>query len=101
MRFDTKVTFWQSSTKYVPGKGYGAKTKLTEIMANVTDLGTNRSKQLFGEVQTGNKIIGLVAPVGVKWDSLTISGDESKTYVALTSVDVLKGHTLMVGEKHG
>lgn len=101
MRFDTKVTFWQSSTKYVPGKGYGAKTKLTEIMANVTDLGTNRSMQLVGDVNTGNKVVRLVTPVGVKWDSLTIGDDESKAYVALTSVDVLKGHTLIVGEKHG
>lgn len=100
MRFDTKVTFYKESTRYVPGQGYGGKSKVAEIMANVTDLGTNRSKQLFGEVDTGNKVIRLVRPVGSDWDALTIERD-LKTYVSVTKTNVLKGLTLIVGEKHG
>ena len=45
MRFDTLVDFISEGKKrYIPEQGYSTGTELvTSRMANVTDLGTNRS----------------------------------------------------------
>ena len=100
MRFDTLVDFISEGQKrYIPGQGYSKGTELvTSRMANVTDLGTTRSIQLFGNVDTSRKVIRLMVPVGTNWSYCKI-GD--KKYKQVTVVDALKGHSVIVGEYHG
>lgn len=100
MRFDTLVDFISEGKKrYIPEQGYSTGTELvTSRMANVTDLGTNRSVQLFGDVDTNRKVIRLMVPVGTNWSYCKIGG---KKYRQVTATNVLKGHSMIVGEYHG
>lgn len=102
MRFDRTVRFWSESAEhYVPGKGYvGGKTQVAVTPANITDVGTSRSAEVFGDVKTANKVVRLLNPVSDGWSYLTIDGSETE-YVAVTKRDVTHGTTLIVGERHG
>ncbi|PCS10403.1 hypothetical protein RU90_GL001324 [Lactococcus lactis subsp. hordniae] len=47
-------------------------------MANITDLGTERSKVLFGDVKQGAKVVRLLRPYLKNWDFVLIGNDKYK-----------------------
>lgn len=99
MRFESTVKFWSESAEhYVPGVGYeGGITLVATTPANVTDVGTSRSAEVFGDVKTANKVVRLLSPVAFEWSYLTID-DGAKHYKAVTSRDLSHGTTLIVGD---
>ena len=103
MRFNNNVKFYSEEAEhYDPTSGgyVGGTELVAEVIANVTDLGTNRSSQLFGDVNTQAKVIRMVRPVGAVWSYCLIDDDTTK-YVQTTARDPLKAHTLIVGERNG
>ncbi|GBG94644.1 hypothetical protein LFYK43_11030 [Ligilactobacillus salitolerans] len=101
MRFNNNVKFYSEVAEhYDPEVGHyvGGEELVAELIANVTDLGTNRSAQLFGNVDTRAQVIRLACPVGAVWSYCTID-DSSTQYVQTTVRDPLKAHTLIVGER--
>lgn len=103
MRFNNNVKFYSETAEhYDPEAGHyvGGEKLIAEVIANVTDLGTNRSSQLFGDVNTQAKVIRMVRPVGAVWSYCLIDDDTTK-YVQTTARDPLKAHTLIVGERNG
>lgn len=75
MRYDTEVTFVvERDGYYNPNIGEHVEpTKVRTIkLANVTDLGTDRSKALFGNIKQGAKVIRLLRPYMEEWDYVLI-----------------------------
>lgn len=75
MRYlDRIVLVQEEKRKYDPEKGEQvivSKAKEIEALANVTDLGTERSKEIFGDIKEGAKVIRLAPLFDVpKWDSV-------------------------------
>lgn len=101
MRYDTVVTFHNEVDKYDPDLGEHVVTddSFTRL-ANVTDVGTTRAVELFGDLDIGNQIIRLTSSVTEKWSYLTFQND-AKHYVKVTTRRPLKGNTMIVGENHG
>ena len=103
MIFDRYVTFHdKSNRKYDPKqhKYVGDDTKVVKLRANVTDLGTEKSVQLFGDYKHRALVIRLTKDPPEKWSYLTLDGD-SKKYVLNTMRTPLKYYTLIVGESDG
>lgn len=103
VRYDKLVTFYAAGDRHYDPKthGYvGGPKMVGTILANITDLGTDRSAQVLGNIDTKAKVIRLIAPAPDKWDWLTIGNDGPK-YRLTTSREVLKGNTLIVGEDNG
>ena len=103
VRHDKLVNFYVSGGRHYDPKthGYVGGSKMVgTILANITDLGTDRSAQVLGNIDTKAKVIRLIAPAPDKWDWLTI-GDDGPKYRLTTSRVVLKGNTLIVGEDNG
>lgn len=101
MRFNNNVKFYSEEAEHydpVSGEYVGGEKLIAEVIANVTDLGTNRSSQLFGDVNTQAKVIRMVRPVGAVWSYCLIDDDTTK-YVQMTARNPLKAHTLIVGER--
>jgi len=100
MRFNNNVKFYSEEAEHydpTSGEWVGGEKLAAEVIANVTGLGTNRSSQLFGDVNTQAKVIRMVRPVGAVWSYCLIDDDTTK-YVQMTARDPLKAHTLIVGE---
>ena len=100
MRFDTKVTFYtEKKGQYNP---YTSKHEHArepwEVLANVTDLGTQSQMRLLGKLDSGAKTVRLLEDPPAGWYYLTI-GDSKTHYVKKTEVKALKGHVLIVGEQ--
>lgn len=99
MIFDRVVKFYDSTEKHYDPKqhGYvGGDKVVSTLQANVTDVGTVKSVQLFGDFKQNSLVVRLyTAPP--KWSYLTIDGNEKK-YVLQTMRKPLKGYTLIVGE---
>jgi hypothetical protein len=75
MRYDTPVIFVvEEAGRYDPETGEHAEPTKEEThkLANVTDLGTDRSKVLFGDIKQGAKVIRLLRPYMKKWDYVLI-----------------------------
>ena len=75
MRYDTEVTFVvEKDGYYNPDIGEHAEPTKEETVryANVTDLGTERSQVLFGDVKQGVKVIRLLRPYQKRWDYVLI-----------------------------
>lgn len=103
MRYDKIITFYTSGDRRYDPKAHGyvgGAKQVGVVLANVTDLGTDRSAQVLGNIDTKAKVIRLIAPAPDKWDWLTI-GDDGPKYRLTTSRVVLKGNTLIVGEDNG
>lgn len=77
MRYNKLVTFvHETEGKYNPDKGeYDDPVKHPDTKrANVTDLGTDRSAKLFGDIKEGAKVIRLLRPYNEVWDYVVIDG---------------------------
>lgn len=98
MRYDTEVIFVTERDGYydpVLGEHIDPTRDQKLKMANVTDLGTNRSKTLFGDIKQGAKVIRLLRRYDDKWDYVVIDG---KTYQSVTSRDLRLKNTFIVQE---
>lgn len=101
MRYDTKITFYRNETKYNPktSKREHVLNAFTRF-ANVTDLGTAKQVELLGKISQGTKTIRLPSKNVAEWDYLTIMGDHTH-YKFKSSIKVLKGFAMIVGEDNG
>lgn len=98
MRLDHEVTFWLDDEEYDPQTHqYGDVKKVATAVASVTDMGTDKSVQLFGNYAQKAKVIRLAEPVTVNWSYLTID-DDATHYALNTSRNPLQNATLIVGE---
>lgn len=100
MRLDTVVKFYSESERHYDPKVHsyvGGVTLVATVMANVTELGTNRSMELLGSYTANSKVVRLVDSVPTKWSYLTIS-DIDKKYRLQTSRQTQKMTSLLVGE---
>lgn len=98
MRLDHEVTFWIDDEEYNPQTHqYGDVKKVATAVASVTDTGTDKSVQLFGNYAQKAKVIRLVEPITVNWSYLTID-DEATHYALNTDRVPLQNATLIVGE---
>lgn len=103
MILDHRVQFYsKAERKYNPRlHGYDGEPKLVKSMpANVTDVGTNRSVQLFGNYNQNSKVVRTIYEPPAIWDYLTIDNHDQK-FVLQTSRKPLKYYTLIVGESNG
>lgn len=102
MRFDHIIKFYDKSERHYDPKthGYvGGKKLVSALHGNVTDIGTVKSVQLFGDYKQNSLVIRLYA-APPKWSYLTID-DGTQKYVLQTMRKPLKLFTLIVGESNG
>ena len=100
MRMDSKISFYsESKRRYNPhtSKYEGGTELVATRYGNVTDVGTNRSVELFGKYDQRSKTIRFSEPVTVSWSYLTIDDGPVK-YRLNTERRPLKGVSLIVGE---
>lgn len=100
MRYDTSVTFIKDSTDshYDPdlGEWVDGEAKRTGTVANVTDLGTERSVKVFGDVREGAKVIRTMPLFSLpEFDHIEIDG---KSYQLTTARQPLDRNSLIVEE---
>ncbi len=100
MRYTDEITFVKESSEshYDPdlGEWVDGEAKRTGTVANVTDLGTDRSVVLFGRIEQGAKVIRTQPLFAVPvFDQIKISG---KTYEPLTTREPSGRHSLIVQE---
>ena len=104
MRYDTKVTFViEKDSYYDPELGEHVEPTLDEKikLANVTDLGTDRSKVLFGDIKQGAKVIRLLRPYTQKWDYVLIYNKltkETQKFEIVTERNLRLKNTFVVRE---
>lgn len=78
MRYDKKIVFVvENEGKYDPEIGEYEDPVITKHkkLANVTDLGTDRSVALFGDIAQGAKVVRLLRPYLQKWDYVLIADE--------------------------
>lgn len=103
MRYDAVVCLFKDSDgKYNPlnHKHMYEPELVDTVFANVTDLGLKNQVEELGGIKQGSKTIRTVDKITKKWDYLTIDGDKCK-YRFISSIDVLKGFAMIVGEDVG
>lgn len=101
MRMNHVIRFYTQDARYNPVTGRhdtGAKLVAT-IYANVTDMGVDRSVQVFGNYNHQSKILRLESAMPKSWSYLTIDEGAAKYYMQ-TSRKPLKGDTLIVGDSN-
>ena len=102
MRFVHIIKFYDKSERHYDPKthGYvGGERLVSALHGNVTDIGTVKSVQLFGDYKQNSLVIRLYA-APPKWSYLTIDDGKQK-YVLQTMRKPLKLFTLIVGESNG
>lgn len=103
MRYDTVINFWdKGSNKYNPltHKHETNPVKIKSEFCNTTDLGTSRQVQLLGAITQGSKTVRLTSNPNFKYDYITFENNPKK-YSFISSLDVLKGYAMIVGEDSG
>lgn len=99
MRYLDKVVFVDESEEiYNPdfGEYIEAETKGVETLANVTDLGTTRSVQIFGDIKQGAKVVRTMPLFDIpKWKYIMFDG---RKWQLVTSRLVTKSNSLIVQE---
>lgn len=93
MRMDSVVKFYKEDRR-------GNPELVAEDMANVTDMGIDRTNELTGNINQRSLIVRTLHPLEVAFSYLTIN-DDDKAYRLTTRRDPLKGNTLIVGEDVG
>lgn len=102
MLFDHYAYFYsKAERKYNPHTHqYEGKPEVIDSMvANVTDVGTNRSVQLFGNYNENSKVVRTIKEPPANWDYVMIDNHDPKL-VLQTSRKPLKYFTLIVGESN-
>lgn len=86
MNYNKNIVFiTEEDEKYNPETSeYESVLNKKSKRANVTDLGTDRSKALFGDIKQGAKVIRLKRPYNSPWDYIEYEG---KTYNIITHRD--------------
>lgn len=100
MRYDTQVHFWSNgSGKYNPitHKHDNNPVEVHTEYCNVTTLGTSRQVEILGAITQGSKTVRLKDYPSFKYDYITFDGN-SKRYHFISSLDVLKGYAMIVGQ---
>lgn len=103
MRYDTIVSFFRDADgKYNPRthKHNSESIFVGSVFANVTDLGLKNQVQLLGGIKQGSKTVRMTENLDKDWEYMTIDGDEHK-YRFVSSIAVLKGYAMIVGEDVG
>lgn len=100
MRYDTSITFIKDSadSHYDPelGEWVDGEAKRTGTVANVTDLGTERSVKVFGDIRQGAKVIRTMPLFSLpEFDHIEIDG---KTFKETTARNPSGRHSLIVQE---
>lgn len=100
MRYDTSITFIKDSadSHYDPDLGEWLEDEPTATItdANVTDLGTERSVKVFGDVREGAKVIRTMPLFSLpEFDHIEIDG---KTFKETTARNPSGRHSLIVQE---
>lgn len=100
MRYDTKVTFYtEKKGQYNPLTSKHEHARETwEVLANVTNLGTQSQMRLLGKLDSGAKTVRLLEDPPDGWSFLKI-GEDNARYIKKTEVKALKGRALIVGEQ--
>ncbi len=101
MRYDKKIIFViETGGKYDPDSGEHIEPTrdMVEKMANITDLGTERSKVLFGDVKQGAKVVRLMRPYLKDWDYAFINDVK---YKIVTSRELRLKKTFIIQEVNG
>lgn len=94
MRMDSVVRFYQE------GRRSGDVKLVAEDMANVTDVGIDRSANVLGNINQRSLVVRTLHPLEISFSYLTID-DGDKRYRLTTKRQPLKGNTLIVGEDIG
>lgn len=103
MRMDSIVEFHTlEKAHYDPHKhGYvDGEDTVIKTPANVTDVGTDRSAQVLGNLNANSKVVRTYEEPPAKWNYLLIDGHVTK-YRLVTQRKPLKLFTLIVGEDNG
>ncbi|MDT2597047.1 hypothetical protein [Enterococcus dongliensis] len=100
MRYDTKVLFIKNGegSHYDPDLGEWIEDEPTVTVTdvNVTDLGTERSVKVFGDVREGAKVIRTMPLFSLpEFDHIEIDG---KTFKETTARNPSGRHSLIVQE---
>ncbi|WP_430618358.1 hypothetical protein [Enterococcus sp. DIV1054d] len=104
MRYDTEVTFViEKDGYYDPDLGEHVEPILDEKikLANVTDLGTDRSKVLFGDIKEGAKVIRLLRPYTKEWNYVLIFNklrNKTEKFEIITERNLRLKNTFIVQE---
>lgn len=94
MRYNDVVKF------YFEGRKSGDVKLVAEDMANVTDVGVDRTANVIGNLNQRSLVIRTLHPLLVAFSYVTINNG-NKRYRLTTRRDPLKGNTLIVGEDVG
>lgn len=100
MIFDRQVTFYDTGEEHYDPKQHkyvGGDEELVTLPANVTDVGVEKSAQVFGDYKHRALVIRTVYEPPKQWGYLKLDGDSHK-YVLNTYRKPLKYFTLIVGE---
>lgn len=103
VRYNHEIKFFsEGKRKYNPvtSQYEGGPKLVADVMGNVTDVGADRTAQLFGNIVQGVKVVRLVEPVEKVWAYLTID-DSSTKYRMRTTTVPLKNVSILVGEDVG
>jgi hypothetical protein len=103
MRITDKVKFYVENSD---GGGYNPETGQYEdteelvatIPANITDLSTDRTKELFGEIDDSKLVIRTFKPIKFKWSYCLIGKSKYKQETNLNAS--IRSNSLIVGEIH-
>lgn len=98
MRLNHEITFWLDDEEYNPKTHECGNKKVVAVAAaSITDMGTDKSVQMFGNYAQKAKVIRLAEPITVNWSYLTID-DDATHYALNTARNPLQNATLIVGE---
>ncbi|MCD7130556.1 hypothetical protein LTY36_05040 [Limosilactobacillus agrestis] len=103
MRYNHEIKFFsEGKRKYNPVTSQydGSSELIADVMGNVTDVGADRTVQLFGNIVQGVKVVRLVEPIENVWAYLTIDDKPTKYRMRTTTIP-LKNVSILVGEDVG
>lgn len=103
VRYNHEIKFFsEGKRKYNPvtSQYEGGPELVADVMGNVTDVGADRTAQLFGNIVQGVKVVRLVEPVEKVWVYLTIDDSLTKYRMRTTTIP-LKNVSILVGEDIG
>ncbi|MDT2478700.1 hypothetical protein P7D59_07165 [Enterococcus avium] len=100
MRYTDEITFVKESSEshYDPesGEWINGEPVQTSALVNVTDLGTDRSVKVFGDIRQGAKVIRTMPLFSLpEFDHIEIDG---KTFKETTARNPSGRHSLIVQE---